>query len=281
MKVKNSGVRPISAKNWVATSGYSSSKPKAARRTKEHYIHPDHLLALFNCKHPKIYCTLCGDPIAGAGYGCCECRVYLHESCAELTQEIRHPYHGKHPLRAYKPSGVEKPHGLCVACRASLHSSCAAKSLFAPPMKHERHEHWIHYEDPLINWSPVVSDDPGAEATKQIQPQNAAPVDFDELKRKPHCQRQIQIEDFSNNHVLTIHQYGEHNRSRIVCDACDNQVLYSSSYYARDDNQLPLTSSYYTCEFCNLHYHKLCAELPRSIRHPLHSLHPLLLHASD
>ncbi|KAJ4847726.1 hypothetical protein Tsubulata_046297, partial [Turnera subulata] len=25
-----------------------SSKPKAARRTKQHYIHPDHLLALFN-----------------------------------------------------------------------------------------------------------------------------------------------------------------------------------------------------------------------------------------
>ncbi|KAJ4843785.1 hypothetical protein Tsubulata_017413, partial [Turnera subulata] len=122
-------------------------------------------------------------------------------------------------------------------------------------------------EDPWINCSPMVSDDPGAEAMKQIQQQSPASVVFDEVKRKPQCQRQIQIEDFSNYHRLAIHRHGDDNPYlRIVCDACNVRVRYSS---------------YYTCEFCNLHYHKLCAELPRKIRHTLHPPHLLSLYASD
>ncbi|KAJ4824354.1 hypothetical protein Tsubulata_009406 [Turnera subulata] len=366
-----------------------SSKPKAARRrTKQHYIHPDHHLTLFNCKLPHIYCTLCGAPIIGAGYGCCECGENMHESCVELTQEIRHPYHLNHPLRAYIP-GLENPppDGCCAACHASLddsrtmyqclfcrggfrlHSSCAAKSLFTAPMRHERHQHWIHYvqdkhwraghdikyqcdacntdcegsyykcmnceyhihlgclglpdtvdypdhlhpltledsyvedddsgeyychccgmrrhgdhpvyrcrecpddapfaahiecvtsqEDPWIKWTP------GAEAMEQIQLQEyPALVEFDQAKRKPQCRRQIQIQDYSNNHRLTIHRHEEHPFLQRECDACQNQVMLSS---------------YYTCEFCNIHYHKLCAELPPKIRHPLHSQHLLALDAS-
>ncbi|KAJ4848764.1 hypothetical protein Tsubulata_038709 [Turnera subulata] len=144
------------------------SKPRAARRTKQHYIHPDHHLTLFTCKLPDIHCTLCGDEIIGAAYGCCECRAYLHESCSELTLEIRHPYHWNHPLRSHKPGGVENPDGYCGACRAGfasasgifyqclicrarLHTSCVAKSLFTAPMKHEGHEHWIHYVNEK-NW---------------------------------------------------------------------------------------------------------------------------------
>ncbi|KAJ4843784.1 hypothetical protein Tsubulata_017411, partial [Turnera subulata] len=85
-------------------------------------------------------------------------------------------------------------------------------------------------EDPWINWSPMGSNDPGAEALKQ----NPAPVEFDhEVKKKPQCQRQIQIEDFSNNHRLTINQRGLDNvHSQIECDAC-KVVVVAKDFGAR------------------------------------------------
>ncbi|KAJ4825567.1 hypothetical protein Tsubulata_006501, partial [Turnera subulata] len=330
----------------------SSSKPGAGRRTKEHYMHPDqdHHLTLFNCKLPHLTCKLCGGQIIGAAYGCSECRAFLHEACAELGQEIRHPYHLNHPLRTFT---AERPDGRCGACHASFdvaaflfpiyqclvcrcrfHSSCAAKSLFTAPMKHERHEHRIHYinekswksrnityqcdackadcersyykclqceyhihlrclglpdtvhhpdhhchpltledsyvedddsgeyychscgmrrhgdhpvyrcrecpdyappfaahiecmtsqEYPWINWGSMVSANPAAEATKQIQQQYPTLVEFDEGKRKPQCQRQIKIEDFSNNHHLIFHE--DCNKDlRIQCDACNDRNI--------------------------------------------------------
>ncbi|KAJ4823734.1 hypothetical protein Tsubulata_042623 [Turnera subulata] len=371
-----------------------SSKPEThdqveswiPRTSKQHFIHPDHQLrSFFNYRVETLHCELCGDKIRGAAYGCCDCGVNLHDYCAELALKMLHPYHPHHPLRAYTPKQpYEQPEGCCRACRDPfdsttiygclicrfhLHASCAAKSLLTLPMKHERHQHCLHFlrhkrwkaavheyeyqlcdacktdcqssyyfclecsynihlgciglpdtvdhsdhihpltledsfveddsgwyychvcgkqrngdypiyhckqcpdaapfaahiecvlsqEDPWINSGLVVSDD------DQIQQEYPPPVEYDERKRKPQCKRQIKIEDFNNNHALTIHQ-PEDSYLKIVCDGCKAQVHYSP---------------YYTCKFCNIHYHKLCAELPLQIKHPLHPQHLLAAYPSD
>ncbi|KAF5454028.1 hypothetical protein F2P56_023726 [Juglans regia] len=60
-------------------------------------------------------CLLCVEKAFGSGYGCDECGVYMHKSCAELPQELHHPSHPKHPLHLmYLPPPSRKE---CDSCR--------------------------------------------------------------------------------------------------------------------------------------------------------------------
>ncbi|KAF7849705.1 hypothetical protein BT93_L0367 [Corymbia citriodora subsp. variegata] len=49
-----------------------------------------------NCK-----CLACNQSFSDSSqiYGCEECNYFLHESCAKLPLERKHPYHGSHPLK--------------------------------------------------------------------------------------------------------------------------------------------------------------------------------------
>ncbi|PPS09631.1 hypothetical protein GOBAR_AA10999 [Gossypium barbadense] len=50
----------------------------------------------------KTYCYGCRLVLNGPTYFCEECpEVYLHEKCAKLSYEIRHPFHSSHPLNLY------------------------------------------------------------------------------------------------------------------------------------------------------------------------------------
>ena len=57
-------------------------------------------------------CTGCGEAIVGSCVCCGQCRFRLHNSCAELPQELQLPIHDKHPLvlqeKAYHGEGTYK-----------------------------------------------------------------------------------------------------------------------------------------------------------------------------
>ncbi|CAL8169922.1 unnamed protein product [Prunus armeniaca] len=70
----------------------------------------------------RFYCDGCGDPVLGPSYTCNICYnggFNLHKSCAELTGEIHHPIHRKHPL-TLDTSDREKS---CSAC----HQHCISR----------------------------------------------------------------------------------------------------------------------------------------------------------
>ncbi|XP_008241031.2 PREDICTED: uncharacterized protein LOC103339516 [Prunus mume] len=73
----------------------------------------------------RFYCDGCGDPVLGPSYTCNICYEEsssgfdLHKSCAELTGEIHHPIHRKHPL-TLDTSARKKS---CSAC----HQGCISR----------------------------------------------------------------------------------------------------------------------------------------------------------
>ncbi|KAJ4824353.1 hypothetical protein Tsubulata_009405 [Turnera subulata] len=206
----------------------------------------------------------------------------------KLPQEILHPYHPRHPLRIYEAKEHENLD--CDACRSlltdiflmpshayrcsicgfHLHFLCAKRYLFISPLKHKCHQHILHYmekkllvgnpddflEEHWTNSDKVVNNDCEADVvTSQISQEYPVLADLDE------------IQDFSNNHELTLYDDRDGSKSYStssvkVCDGC---------------KELIRKESHYSCCFCSSYYHKLCAELPLKIRHPLHSLHPLTL----
>ncbi|KAJ4828476.1 hypothetical protein Tsubulata_040614, partial [Turnera subulata] len=104
-----------------------------------------------------------------------------------------------------------------------------------------------------FNSGQTVSDDPGVESYPEL-------VEFDEAKRKPKCKVQIETKDFENDHALTIGERGIPLWLDQTCYGCKRSVE---------------GGLYYICNSCDHKFHKLCAELPLMIRHPLHSQHPL------
>ncbi|KAJ8760421.1 hypothetical protein K2173_015088 [Erythroxylum novogranatense] len=74
----------------------------------------------------------------------------------------------------------------------------------------------------------------------------------------PRCMKQIETEDFNDEHTMLSHAV--HGLQQTYCYRC--KEIISGLAYA--------------CQLCNIIFHKLCAEFPREIQHPLHS-HPLLL----
>ncbi|KAK3013395.1 hypothetical protein RJ639_009456 [Escallonia herrerae] len=76
----------------------------------------------------------------------------------------------------------------------------------------------------------------------------------------------MELQDFSHRHPLFFREIipnkddGDEKACR--CEGC-SEVIYGASY---------------GCSQCKFFLHKLCAELPQVIEHPLHPEHPLSLH---
>ncbi|KAF2286145.1 hypothetical protein GH714_010929 [Hevea brasiliensis] len=68
----------------------------------------------------------------------------------------------------------------------------------------------------------------------------------------------MELEHFSHIHRLI---YSENHDERVACCGCKKEI----------------SGPNYNCAKCSFFLHKRCAELPREIKHPLHSKHPLAL----
>ncbi|KAL1208550.1 Protein VACUOLELESS GAMETOPHYTES [Cardamine amara subsp. amara] len=70
--------------------------PSAIERPLCH-DHP--LVFLKEREEGKVPCEVCKDSIGGSSYSCLECEVYFHVDCVNLSKEISHPCHSRHPLK--------------------------------------------------------------------------------------------------------------------------------------------------------------------------------------
>ncbi|XP_031395970.1 uncharacterized protein LOC116207225 [Punica granatum] len=105
-----------------------------------HFSHPHQLTSLHAKAELRAICEFCPQKISSDFYCCPGCPFLLHQSCAELTQEIVHPLHQDHPLiwQEGRPdcSLCSSKHTTwfgfeCKECLFGLHVGCAVQSLSA------------------------------------------------------------------------------------------------------------------------------------------------------
>lgn len=82
----------------------------------KHFSHP-HNLSKYNFQqYSQTYCKVCGLQLVGSGYGCQSCQFYMHASCFDLPQKIRHDAHHAHPLTLRYPAYYKHCGKMCDAC---------------------------------------------------------------------------------------------------------------------------------------------------------------------
>ncbi|XP_031396619.1 uncharacterized protein LOC116207691 [Punica granatum] len=129
------------------------------RETINHFAH-EHPLTSFSVTTPNnIRCGACKKEISGRVYGCRSCMLLLHESCAQLPQEIlQHPFHSKHHLtlladsqKQFKCNACGLPHEFayhCDECRFNLDVLCAVSTLSLQDQHNEDSVMIDHFSHP-------------------------------------------------------------------------------------------------------------------------------------
>ncbi|KAK9275870.1 hypothetical protein L1049_023143 [Liquidambar formosana] len=123
----------------------SSQVPTISYEGHEHLLIP---LAKFISR--RRVCNFCGTRCDRFVFRCVECDFNVHKLCAELPQQIRHPFHPPHPLslgnhgvrlecRACNVY-IDKCSFRCEECSFNLCDKCA---LLVPSIKYEGHEHLL------------------------------------------------------------------------------------------------------------------------------------------
>ncbi|KAK9275858.1 hypothetical protein L1049_023131 [Liquidambar formosana] len=109
-----------------------------------------HLLIPLTKFSKRRVCKCCGTRGDRFVFRCVECDFNVHKLCAELPQQIQHPFHTPHPL-TLGDHGVrlechacnvyiDKGSFRCEECSFNLCSKCA---LLVPSIKYEGHEHLL------------------------------------------------------------------------------------------------------------------------------------------
>ncbi|KAI8028608.1 hypothetical protein LOK49_LG02G01733 [Camellia lanceoleosa] len=177
----------------------------------QHFSH-EHPLILgeVNDDGEAIVCNVCWENISGSAFSCKNCSFFLHKSCAEFPEEMKHPIHA-HSLTLQR--AVVRH---CDVCRDSIRG--------------------FTYQ--------------------------CSPCNFDVDIR---CS--VRGQHFSSKHQLMILNEDEKNDvdERLSCDVCLQQIIGSTAAYK--------------CTNCSpsIYFHKLCAQLPAEMEHPMHPEHPLAL----
>ena len=108
----------------------------------QHFCH-EHPLVYYEMKTKIFFCYLCGEKILDSSYRCIKCKqFYLYKSCFELSRELHHPLHRKHPLVLTYAYDHKCNHCAkyifsyfscsCLSCSFNLHLGCAS----LPPLPH-------------------------------------------------------------------------------------------------------------------------------------------------
>ncbi|KAA8521007.1 hypothetical protein F0562_011705 [Nyssa sinensis] len=92
--------------------------------------HPHPLILCNNLNDKYMYlpilCSVCDQSIKDSIYVCLQCKLLLHESCINLPQEIKHPFHPDHSLllRTH-PSKLLARCSACSACSLLFTYNCS------------------------------------------------------------------------------------------------------------------------------------------------------------
>ncbi|OWM67329.1 hypothetical protein CDL15_Pgr000781 [Punica granatum] len=145
----------LEAKFAIATLSAPQDEQQEEEANVIEHIFDEHPLTSFHVNIPNWFmCRGCWLRISGRVYGCCRCRVLLHESCALAPRTIlRHPFHPQHPLTLVFDCGkgfhcqacdTERHNYLayyCHECRIHLDMPCASAITFpshpSPEREHE------------------------------------------------------------------------------------------------------------------------------------------------
>ncbi|THG20186.1 hypothetical protein TEA_005571 [Camellia sinensis var. sinensis] len=102
----------------VKCAPLTSTATKKIQFQKQQQQQPNHFHPLILCDMVKSFdytCCCCGLSIDGdCVYVCLQCKGLLHNSCADLPLEIKHPFHSSHPLVLSQP--LENKFFCCSVC---------------------------------------------------------------------------------------------------------------------------------------------------------------------
>ncbi|OWM67312.1 hypothetical protein CDL15_Pgr000764 [Punica granatum] len=132
----------------------------------QHFSHDHPLTLCYSLSGSHDDCTVCGSAVIGLAYYCSTCnspmlsnqekRFVLHKACAELPQQLEHPFHPTHTLTLipgqsdssfYCDASCRYTKGFAYCCNeCRFHLSLGAVPL-KPTLKHQPHEHDLtHFE---------------------------------------------------------------------------------------------------------------------------------------
>ncbi|XP_041017140.1 uncharacterized protein LOC121259573 [Juglans microcarpa x Juglans regia] len=221
-------------------------------------IHQDHPLTLAR-KLNSFTCDACGKEGRGMFYFCVECSFVVHLRCASLPLHVKVIRH-EHPLSlniysdpsapAINPSSLRTVCRICVSmvdtddmfyyC-STCHDFVA--HLHCATCKEERDEGSVESSTSLLE-----HEEHGTDESTDMSP-------YVVIKRKlgvDGIEIDAEIKHFSHEHDLKLTDKFE---TKEKCDACTRYIF---------------TNPYYACAQCRFFLHKYCAELERTMRHPLH-----------
>lgn len=87
----------------------------------QHFAHEHPLAPFCLTTRSRPACKACRLGMSDEVYGCSECMFLLHESCAKLPRQIKHPFHQQHPLTLVADFIID--FGDCYECRVCTYRS--------------------------------------------------------------------------------------------------------------------------------------------------------------
>ncbi|KAI3691958.1 hypothetical protein L6452_31762 [Arctium lappa] len=253
---------------------YDAIKKEAEIKFK-HEGHSQHTLTL-QLRPAAFYCDACKSSDKDLFYQCDSCDFWIHKSCASLSTTIDLLHHPNHPLiliyslpdnfynfiyycefcKKYILRSDWLYH--CANCRYFAHVKCA---LNAKQHSTKRDDPGTFLAEEQVNGYlhfPML--EAFVDPLKQLHSEKIARGDDDKEK----------INHWSHKHPLIINVEPQGNiMSNIDCSD-PIKVCYGCVR--------PLSLPYYSCKYgCSFTIHKYCAELPLTLKHPLHPDHSLHL----
>ncbi|XP_052188590.1 uncharacterized protein LOC127798971 [Diospyros lotus] len=227
----------------------------------------------FQCGLDPFRCSVCADPGNGFSLACRACDFVVHIECSRLPVKVISGRHW-HPFSLVSVRSVDdgsgefycdivcerrvNPRGCvyyCVECNYMAHLGCLV-SAPKPRIKFSYEEfvapagNWKYKSDKGILPDPQMGD---SDDDYLVQMR----LRFSQVGSKP--EGKTQLEHFSHQHPLVLSD--DHEKARLVCRGCWGEIKGLA----------------YICTQCNLFLHRWCAELPPTIRHPIHREHALTL----
>ncbi|PPD98343.1 hypothetical protein GOBAR_DD04592 [Gossypium barbadense] len=208
-----------------------------------------------------MVCDGCTRPISTPFYSCEQCKFFLHKDCAELPEEMPHPFH-KH-LLTLSNSHDEYGYSLCCACRR-LYQGFSYRCyegdfsfeidiqcmLLSDTLKHPSHEHSLFF----------VHNSEGTSCSACFQRLYSWDVAYRCMRR---CDFSLDVGCAKlpltawykyDRHPLTLTYSDDFEPSQLYCDLCEKEREPNRwFYYCADcDNSLHLN-----CAIGDLSYMKL------------------------
>ncbi|KAK6288941.1 hypothetical protein POUND7_000482 [Theobroma cacao] len=85
------------------------------KRQIQHFTH-HHPLSFLEIIEKHACCDACKMGILGPAYVCESDEYYLHQTCAELFQDVQHPLHSQHPLKLLTTCPTDQGRFICDEC---------------------------------------------------------------------------------------------------------------------------------------------------------------------